>query len=76
MGLLFYYISSETGVAELGYLEPSALERACRMALMLCMWLKQATNERLPSGADIPFWHLYWQTDFRGGIFHSSLWCT
>ena len=76
VGLLVYCISSETGVAESGYLELSALERACRMALMLYTWLKQAINEtQSPSGADIPLWHSYWQTDFSGGIFRSSLWC-
>jgi len=56
VGLLVYYISSETGVAELGYLELFALERACRMAHMLYTWLKQALKEtQSPSGADIPF---------------------
>lgn len=48
----------------LGYLELSALERACRMTLVLYRWLTWATNEaQSSSGADVPLWHLYWQTD-------------
>lgn len=34
MGLLVDFISSETGVAEEGFLALSALERACRMSLV------------------------------------------
>lgn len=64
VGLLVYYRPSETGVAELGYLELSALERAYTIVLRLCTWLKQAINETQSlSGADVPLWHLYWQTD-------------
>lgn len=70
VGLLVYYIPSETGVANLGYLELSALESTCRMALLLYTWLKQAINETQSlSGADMPLWHLYWQNDLRGEFF-------